>query len=211
MMVFGLALQHGVDVDRSALQMIMNKSFGYLTDLDRAVQGSHVIDPVQSLAHAMVPAASLGLRGTASTGAYARLIARRQLADGHWLVFDDRPPQAFSPFSATAYAVRALQLFLPDSMMQERQERIERARSWLRTNRPFDTEDRTFQLFGLRWAGAEPESMAKARKDLLALQQSDGGWSQLPGRPSDAYATGETLAALHQAAGLPVKIGRAHV
>src|SRR5215471_11774195 len=157
MMVFGLALQHGVDVDRSALQMIMNKSFGYLTDLDRAVQGSHVIDPVQSLAHAMVPAASLGLGGTASTGAYARLIARRQLADGHWLVFDDRPPQAFSPFSATAYAVRALQLFLPDSMMQERQERIERARSWLRTNRPFDTEDRTFQLFGLQWTGAEPE------------------------------------------------------
>jgi len=36
------------------------------------------------------------------------------------------------------------------------------------------------------------------------MQHPDGGWSQLPGGASDAYATGESLAALHQTAGVSI-------
>jgi len=41
-------------------------------------------------------------------------------------------------------------------------------------------------------------------KVLLDEQRSDGGWAQLPTLQSDAYATGQTLYALHIGGGLPV-------
>src|SRR5512132_2484396 len=72
MMVFDLARRRGVQVDQRKLELIIAKSFNYLTDLDRAVQGSHVIDPVLSEGKP-VAAIPLGLPQSASTGAYARL------------------------------------------------------------------------------------------------------------------------------------------
>ena len=36
------------------------------------------------------------------------------------------------------------------------------------------------------------------RDALLRTQRADGGWSQIPTRPSDAYATGQVLVALNQ-------------
>jgi hypothetical protein len=38
---------------------------------------------------------------------------------------------------------------------------------------------------------------------LIARQQTDGGWAQLPKLQSDAYATGQAIYALRVAAGLP--------
>jgi hypothetical protein len=35
------------------------------------------------------------------------------------------------------------------------------------------------------------------------MQNSDGGWSQFPTLPSDAYATGQALYALNAAGGMP--------
>ena len=200
MIVFDLARRRGVSVDQHSLEQMMNKTFGFLADLDLAVQGSQV---GFSIAERLVPAAPLGLPRSPSAGAYARLIARQQLADGHWENGDNRPPQAYSTFAATAYALRTLQEFLPDPMETERHTRLQRARIWLEQTAPRDTEDRVFQLFGLKWAAGDPALLAGARDRLLALQQPDGGWSQMPGLPSDAYATGETLAALVQAGGVP--------
>lgn len=59
-----------------------------------------------------------------------------------------------------------------------------------------------FRLFGLTWAGASGEIRQSAVRDLVATQQPDGGWAQLPSLQSDAYATGETLVALREA-GVP--------
>ena len=91
----------------------------------------------------------------------------------------------------------------PDKSPQTLAERIERARNWLLTHQPIHNEDRAKHLLGLHWSGAKPQPIQEAAAKLLSEQQSDGGWAQRQGFPSDAYATGQTLYALAQAGGSP--------
>ena len=56
------------------------------------------------------------------------------------------------------------------------------------------------QLLGLAWTEADKSMLQKRGEQLLAQQQPDGGWAQRAGFPSDAYATGQTLYGLHEAA-----------
>jgi ankyrin repeat protein len=60
------------------------------------------------------------------------------------------------------------------------------------------------QVLGLAWAGARASLIRELTQRLIAEQRRDGGWAQIPMRPSDAYATGKTLVVLQQAAGLSV-------
>ena len=55
------------------------------------------------------------------------------------------------------------------------------------------------KLFGLVWSGADGNEIGKASAALLAQQRPDGGWAQLTGLESDAYATGQAMVALQQA------------
>jgi N-acyl-D-amino-acid deacylase len=52
------------------------------------------------------------------------------------------------------------------------------------------------QLLGLAWANAGSDVMRNVGRGLLKEQREDGGWGQLPGLESDAYATGEAMVAL---------------
>ena len=63
-------------------------------------------------------------------------------------------------------------------------------------------QEHAFKVLGLKWSGADRGAIDGAARDLQALQQRDGGFSQLPTLPSDAYATGLALFALHET-GLP--------
>lgn len=55
------------------------------------------------------------------------------------------------------------------------------------------------RLLGLAWTKADRAQVKAAATALLSGQRSDGGWAQLPGLESDAYATGQALFALHEA------------
>jgi len=58
-------------------------------------------------------------------------------------------------------------------------------------------------MMGLGWGGKNKDAIQKATRDVLAIQRSDGGRSDLPSMDSTALATGVALVALH-AARLPV-------
>jgi hypothetical protein len=55
------------------------------------------------------------------------------------------------------------------------------------------------QLLGMSWAETRPALLKKAAEELLHEQRADGGWAQLPGLETDAYATGQALVALCRA------------
>jgi hypothetical protein len=116
---------------------------------------------------------------------------------------DARPPQSSSSVTATAVALRAIQLYGHPSLATETKARIERARGWLAASKVTDAEERAYQLFGLQWAGAERGLLDKLAREMVADQQADGGWPAFEGRKSDAYSTGQVLVALHDAGGVP--------
>jgi len=145
----------------------------------------------------------LGVPNSPSIEARALLLARKQLEDGSWRNGLPRVPILSSDFTTTAVAARTVAVFGGPADGSEIRLRVERARQWLIEHHPLTTDDKASRLLGLRWTHAS-ESAIRSAADLLKREQHvDGGWSQLTGINSDAYATGMVLIALHWGIGLP--------
>lgn len=138
------------------------------------------------------------------TTAMAHSLGSMQSADGSWRGHIVRPPMEYSPFTETAFAIRALQLYAPKGRKDEFAKRVRHARDWLVASTPEHNEERTMRLLGLAWSTASASDITKAGRELMAEQRPDGGWAQRSGWESDAYATGEALYALAAGAGVPV-------
>ncbi|HLH52308.1 MAG TPA: ankyrin repeat domain-containing protein [Verrucomicrobiae bacterium] len=140
-----------------------------------------------------------------NTDAAAIFIQSRQKSDGQWQYphADMRPPLCLDYIAQTALSMRALQLYAPKPGKALYQQSIRRAAAWLAQAHSSNNEDRSWRLTGLAWAGTDRAATKKALQELLAEQRSDGGWSDLPSKPSTPYATGRSLVALANA-GLPV-------
>ncbi|HLJ49807.1 MAG TPA: ankyrin repeat domain-containing protein [Bryobacteraceae bacterium] len=140
-----------------------------------------------------------GVAANAVTDAMVHRIAQSQLEDGRWSVWAPRPPIEYSDVTATAMAVRGLTLYMIPGRRAEFELRIARARKWLENIRPQTGEERNMRLLGLAWTQADPDTIYDAVQDVIAHQHEDGGWAQLETLETDAYATGQSLYALHEA------------
>jgi ankyrin repeat protein len=203
-LAFRAAREHGIPVDESAAHADAAAAFGYFSNLERAVEYTHIVDPAMDDAYGMIAANAVGLRPSLVAAVYARLLAARQEPDGHWETYDERPPQSYSPFAATAVSLHAIQLYAHPSQKNDVQARVARARAWLLSHQPRAAEERVDRLLGAAWSGVDQATLQKLAGELTATQHSDGGWGSLDGRPSDAYSTGQTLVALHQAGGVAI-------
>ncbi len=198
-----MARSRGVAVDAAVLAAVEDKTFQpwrAAGALDDAVQAAALNDPTPNDSFLLMAAHAAGIPPGITTAVYARRLVSWQ-RDGHWVTSDFRPPHSSSTFTATASAVRAIRLYLPEELRAEREACLARARQWLLATLPESTEDASFRVLGLVWAGAQPEELAAARKDLLARQTASGGWPELPDYRPDAYSTGEALFALHESGG----------
>ena len=159
--------------------------------------------PPRFLGWGMWSFSELQYRPNELTRSVSWYLAATQQPDGRWVPGMLRPPLGGNEILATALAMRALQLYPLLGREQETAERVDRARQWLQAAQPRTHQDVVFRMLGLAWTGIEPDELSGEVQRLLQLQRDDGGWAQLPGLESDAWATGLTLVALHTAGDMP--------
>jgi hypothetical protein len=95
--------------------------------------------------------------------------------------------------------VRALTLYPLPGRTKLLRESLRKAREWLVSVTTNAGEERAMRLMGLVWTNASRHTIESAMEDVVTRQRADGGWSQLDSLPADAYATGMSLCALHEA------------
>ncbi len=144
-----------------------------------------------------------GWKPDETTAAVAEYLLLHQKDRDHWASSSRRPPSEQSAFTTTFLALRGLKAFGTPGQKERIERRVGQVRHWLVETPARDTEDRVFRLRALREADAPNGDIRRARAELLATQRGDGGWAQTTDLESDAYATGSTLVALHEAGGLP--------
>jgi hypothetical protein len=139
---------------------------------------------------------------TLATDSLVHYIAAMQRKEGDWPNYGAvRPPLEDGGFSHTAKGIRVLRLYPLAGRKSEFDQRVARAAAWLETTEPSSTEDRTMQILGIVWAGRKPPAIRI--QQLIGKQRPDGGWGQTDNLPTDAYATGEALWALHESGMTP--------
>ena len=204
MAAIGLARKQRVSVDPEAEQNLVSMVLaGELKNSEVDWQPLFHPDAVYTKGYALLGLAAEDVPADKNTDAWVHHLAAIQGKDGNWYNNLPRPPIQTGDIGATALAVHALQHYPLPGRKAEFNKQIHRARQWLWNARPENSEGAAFQILGLAWAGEPSRKLQPLAKALLAQQRSDGGWSQLPGTKSDAYATGQTIYALRVGAGMP--------
>lgn len=209
-MAVGLARTRGLRIDEKAAEE-QRKASLFQLGRGREVLHQHfsfaVFDVfgMQSWGYVLVGLGASGQPANLDTDAVAFYLRSHQSPDGSWPYppGDTRPPLGHNYIGQTTLALRALQLYAPKVDRAGSEQAVKKAAAWLAHAKPITTVDQSWRLLGLGWAGTDKPATEKAKQELLAAQNADGGWSDKPSLPSSAYATGQALVALHTA-GLPV-------
>jgi len=123
-------------------------------------------------------------------------IVKKQRDDGSWEFFPNlrRPPINESQTTDAVWIILALQGEMGRDASKSQRVAIKKATVWLAGARLSDNlQDKVLNVLLAIRAGKSRNEMQIVIDELLARQQTDGGWSQTAKMKSDAFATGQTL------------------
>ncbi len=127
----------------------------------------------------------------------AEEIVTKQRPDGSWEFFATlrRPPINESQTTDAAWIIMALEGVTGPDAPESQRAALSRAIAWLDAAKRSDIhQDKALRVLMAARSGKPRETMQTTIDELLALQRTDGGWSQtVPELKSDAFATGQTL------------------
>ncbi|MFY8199509.1 MAG: dienelactone hydrolase family protein [Pirellula staleyi] len=132
------------------------------------------------------------------TDAVVEWLLTSQSDKGFWKTSSDRPPSEASHFTTTYLALRALAAFGRDADSARIESAKINAAKWLSTEVPNDTEDQVFCMLSAQFVDLPLEFRQTMMAQFKDSQREDGGWAQLKGMASDAYAAGTVLYALNR-------------
>ncbi|HEY1221830.1 MAG: ankyrin repeat domain-containing protein [Bryobacteraceae bacterium] len=207
-MAVGLARKNGFQVDEQTAARQVKVNAGALQGSRDLLHQGFFIPGINAspaiLAYVLLGLDAEGYKPDLSTDAVAMYIQTHQMADGHWVFGPEaRPPLCADALGQTVVSMRGLELYAPRVDKAAYAKSIQLAGTWIGEYRPRTNYDLAWRLQGLVWGGKSQDTILKARRDLLAAQRSDGGWSDLASMESGAYTTGLAMIAL-QSSGLPV-------
>jgi len=131
-----------------------------------------------------------------STDIAVDYVMSQALPDGSFKAEYARVPFECGDIHLTALSIRAIDVYASQAKKEKVQKMRSQTNHWLEQQRPTAQQELAFQLMGLTWCGSSQASKTAVAQKLLAIQNNDGGWSQLPTMTSDAYASGQSLYAL---------------
>lgn len=200
-----MARRKGVAVNEGlAAQNLQQMLAFFKTAAEAAMQGDQPAGNFITIGYVMSALAAEPYPLNNITAAFTHLVAGQQMPDGSWLGNGvSRPPQEDSIVSQTAMGVRALTLYPIAGRKNELDEKLRRAQRWLLAALANSAEERNMRLMGLVWTKSSRQDINAAVRQVMARQRPDGGWPQREQLLPDAYATGSSLYALHEA-GIPV-------
>lgn len=199
------ARRRGFHIDEQNLQRQLDHTWQHLQrNRERFTNGEGTGGKADTAGSALW-ALSAGERpADEATASVAEYLLVWQADDTHWSCSSDRPPSEASDFTTTFLALRGLTAYGVEAQQDRISARTNAARDWLLSTPAQDNEDRVFRLWALDLAKADADAIATAAADLISRQRADGGWSQLDGGDSDAYATATALVALRETESAPI-------
>lgn len=199
-----LARERGIPVNEEIAKKNLKQMLAiYKPAAEESMQNSNPGGGEVAIGYAVMALAAEKYPADKITAGFTHLVAARQAPDGSWPETTSRPPLELSNITRTAMSVRALTLYPIEGRKKELDAKVARAREWLLAAKPQTAEEYGMRLMALAWAKASRKELDSAANDWIAQQRTDGGWAQLPQLESDAYGTGISLYALHEA-GIPV-------
>ncbi len=133
-----------------------------------------------------------------TTSTMVSYLLGKQEANGSWKRSSNRPPLEESNFTCSILAINTMRKFCEKDQKAKVEEAAARGKSWFLESEAKSQEDRVSRLGALALLQADPKKIDAAREAVFRAQREDGGWGQLPGMESDAYATGLTLFTLQR-------------
>jgi len=190
---------HGYSVQPAIGQMAKQTVASLAPFRDNLLSGYCAVPGmITTASYSLISLGDAGYAPDLLTDSVVRCLLVDQFSDGHWgNGGGERPP--LSPeggIPGTALSARAVQLYAPPALSAQAKAGVADARAYLLAARPHNEDDYAFRLMGLLWTEASASQIASAARELMAQQRADGGWAQTPQMASDAYATGQALAAI---------------